>query len=101
MTSLYAKRCGGSAPGKRVLQAAVRIEVVPAARQRERAEILVVVLAVVADHLDDAVGPVVVDAEELAVVVLEAEEAAHLGVGGRGLGLVDIRLGDAEDFGLQ
>src|SRR5262249_16886790 len=93
--------CGGSAPGQGVLQSALRIELVPAARQFERAEIFVVVLAVVADGLYDPIGPLIVDAKELAVVILQAEEAAYLGIGCRRFDLVDIRLGYGWGLGLQ
>ena len=61
-----------------------------------RAEVGFVHLAVVADVLDDAIGPVVVDAEQLAEVAFQAEEAPRLRVLGRLLHLIDIGLGDAE-----
>src|ERR1700693_3976429 len=88
-------------PGQRVLRTAVRVEVVPAARQLQRTEILVVVLAVVADLFHDPVGPLVVDAELLAEGLLETEEATHLGIGRALLDIVDVLLRDAEYLGLQ
>src|SRR5260370_40284200 len=45
------------APGQRILQPALGIEVVPAARQLERTEIGVVILAVIADRLEEVIGP--------------------------------------------
>src|SRR5260370_6235800 len=83
-----------SAPGQRILQPTLRVEVVPATRQLERTEIGVVILAVIADGLDDVVAPGVVDSEQLAEIALEAEEPAGLGVLRFRLDLVDIGLGD-------
>src|SRR4029077_8644905 len=50
---------------------------------------------------DDPVGPVIVDAEELAEILLEAEEAARLGNLALRLDLIDISLGDAENLAFE
>src|SRR6185503_20171409 len=73
-----------SPPGGRVLQPPVLVELVPPARQPERlgAEVGVVVLAVIADRLDDLVAPVVGDAHVASEFALEAEKRARLRVGG-------------------
>src|SRR5215472_5720670 len=64
LTMMMLGRCGGSAPGQWVLQTALRIELVPAARQFQRAEIFVVVLAVIAYGLNDPIGPLIVDTKD-------------------------------------
>src|SRR4029077_10694690 len=68
LTMMMLGRCGGSAPGQWVLQSTLGIKLVPAARQFQRAEIFVVVLAVIAYGLNDPIGPLIVDAKELPVV---------------------------------
>src|SRR5262245_40394657 len=86
---------------RRVLQAALGPQRVGAARDLQRralADVAVEYLRVVSDVLDRAVGPVLGQAELLAVIPLGAEEALHVGIGGLHL-LVDVLLGDAELFG--
>ena len=57
-------------------------------------------LAVVADGLDRAVRPVLVEAEQLAGVFRRAEDALHDRIGAR-LHLVDVRLRDAVLLGFD
>ena len=68
--------------------------------RRALADVLLEALAVVADVLDDAVGPVVGQADGFAELAFGAEQALDLRVVG-GLHLVDIGLGDAELLGVQ
>src|SRR3954468_16939249 len=57
-------------------------------------------LAVVADLLDDAIGPVVGEPERFAVLALAAEQPLDVRVVGLLL-IVDVGLGDAEFFGVD
>ncbi len=68
---------GQSAERQRVVQAAVLVELVLAAREVERlgAEELVIQLAVVADRLDGPIAPGIVEAHHLAEPALDAEQA--------------------------
>ena len=67
-----------SVPGIRVHQAAIAIEVVQASRQAEapRPEGRFVDFAVVGHGLHDLVGEIIVEAEPLAEIALEAEETS-------------------------
>ena len=96
----------GSASADRhgVHQAAFRPELVEAARQVEggvRAEVLGPGFAVVADLLNNTIRPVLVEAEHAAHVLAGADQALHVGVGGRLAEFVDVRLRDAQLFGAQ
>src|SRR5262249_31207362 len=94
-------RGGGSlalADRRSVLQAALapeRVETALELQGRLRPDTTLVDVAVVPDLLDDLVGPVGLQAEQLAHVVLlvDAENALHLRVGGA-LHLVDILAAD-------
>src|SRR5664279_5934526 len=69
-----------SANRRRVHQPALGPQVVDAARQAEgrlEPEVSLEALAVVADLLDDAVGPLGVESQKLARVLGDAEEALH------------------------
>src|SRR4051812_17912993 len=93
----------GSADRQAVLEAALGPERVLAALDLEPgalADGLVEDLAVVADVLDDAVGPIVGQAEGLAVLAFRSEKTLDLRIV-RALHLVDIRLGDTELLGIQ
>src|SRR5512134_3010598 len=69
--------------------AALVPEAVQAALEAERLEVGVEALAVVADLLDDVVGPLVVDAEHLADVAARADDALDRRVLAGGL-LIDV-----------
>src|ERR1700712_3903742 len=75
---------GRSVPGRQGLQPALVVEAVHAARQPQAlgSESGVVDLAVIADVLDDPLGPLVVDAEQLAEIPLHAEIPAHVWICG-------------------
>src|SRR5258707_3997858 len=81
----------------------VLVELVPAARQPERlgAKVSVVVLAVIADRLDDLVAPVVGDAHVASEFALDAEKRARLRIGCLGLDLVDVGLGETEHLAFE
>src|SRR5476649_227006 len=86
-----------SAHRRRDHRAALGPERIDAAAELERralAEIALEALAVIADLLDDVVGPLLVEAEDLAVAVDHAQEALHVEVGRRQR-VIDGRLVDA------
>src|SRR5580704_6930490 len=72
----------GSLPGPGDLQASLVPLIVHAARQIERfrTEPAIIDLAVIAGGLDDLADPILVEAERLAVIAADAEQAAHEGV---------------------
>src|SRR5205814_2912273 len=93
--------CGGSADRRRILQAAFGPQTVQPARNLERralADILFKHLAVVPDVLDNAIAPVLGEAELFAIIALGAEQALYIRVGRLHL-LVDIGLGDPKLLG--
>src|SRR5690349_20976633 len=97
-------RAGGLADRRRVHQAALRPQVVDAARQADRclgAQVALEALAVVAHLLDDAVGPLLVEPEQLAGVFRDAEEALHARVLVGRLVLVDVGLREPFLLGLE
>src|SRR6185312_11227527 len=77
-----------------------RIEPARDLERRALPDIALKTLAVIADVLDDAVGPIVGQPNRLAELALDAEEPPHLGIGRFEL-LVDIAFGDAELFGVE
>src|SRR4029077_8215351 len=88
---------------RRELQPALVPQRVQPARDLHREALPDVALerfAVIADVLDDAIGPVVGEAERLAVLALAAEEALDVGVV-RFLLVVDVALRDAELLGVD
>src|SRR5580698_1330989 len=92
-----------SANGQTVLQAALGPQRVEAARDLQRRALADVALknfAVIADRLDDAIGPVVGEPEPFTELAFEAEQAADFRIGGVLL-IVDIGLVDAELFGVE
>src|SRR6185295_15740240 len=92
-----------SADGRGVLQASLGPLIVQATLDLEAgagADVAVERLAIVADLFDDAIGPVVVEAEALAVVAFLAEQALDVGVGGA-RHLIDVALGHAQLLGAQ
>src|SRR5689334_5452091 len=94
----------GSADGRSVLQTALVPQLVQAAGQAQRrlqADIALEAFAVVADLLDDVIGPVLGHAHHLAHVVFHAQHAAHFRILRGGFHLVDIGLGDSLLFGDQ
>src|SRR5258706_2779552 len=93
-----------SADRRRVHQAALGPQVVDAARQPDRGlrpEVALEAFAVVADLLDDAVRPLLVQAEQLAGVFRDTEETLHARVLAARLLLVDVRLRQAVLLGLE
>src|SRR6188474_1113934 len=92
----------GGLPNRRgVLDAAVAPERVQAARDLQLgfgADIAVVDLAVIADMADDAGGPVLGEAEVLAIGAFGADQPHHVGLF-RLQRLVDVLGGDAEFLG--
>src|SRR5689334_8788278 len=98
-----AARCA-LADRRRVHQAAFGPEVVDAARQpdrRLRPEVALEALAVVADLLDDAVRPLLVETEELPGVLGDAEETLDVGILGARLLRIDVALRQAVLLGLE
>src|SRR5580704_15286977 len=92
----------GSAEGRREDEAAIAPQPVEAARQAERGRlphIALIDLAVIPDLLDDLIGPIGLEAELLAEIVADAQEALDLGIRRGGAHLVDIRGADAELLG--
>src|SRR5689334_1679090 len=92
-----------SAHGRRVHDAALGPQGVQPTRNLERRalpDIALEHLAVVADVLEDAIAPVLGEAELLAECILRAEQTANVGILGLEL-LVDIRLGDVELLGID
>src|SRR5258706_1082990 len=88
--------------GQGVHQPAFRIKIVEAARQtkRVRPEEFVINLPVVSRSLDGAIGPFVIDAEQLAEVAIQPEQPAHEGILGIArLDLVDLGPGYAHLLG--
>src|SRR6185369_10181792 len=99
-----AVRCGALADRRRVHQAALGPEVDDAARQpdrRLRPEVALEALAVVADLLDDAIRPLLVEAEELAGVFRDAEEALYRGILAARLLRVDVGLRESVLLGFK
>src|SRR6476659_8523961 len=93
-----------SAQRRGVHQAALGPEVVDAARQRHRRlrpEVALEAFAVIADLLDDPVGPCGIQAEELAGVFGDAEEALDARVLVARLLLVDVGLRQSVLFALD
>src|SRR5260221_14758982 len=92
-----------SANGHRVHQPALGPQIVETALELERrilADIAVEDLAVIADQLDDVVGPFLVETDRLAHARRHAEDALDVGIVGLEL-LVDILRGDAVLLGLD
>ena len=72
-----------------------RVEAALDLDRRAHADVALERFAVVPDRLDDAIGPIVREAQALAEIALDAEQAADVGLG-RFEHLVDIGLRDAE-----
>src|SRR5262245_29057419 len=92
-----------SADRRAILQASLGPQIVDAAldlQARALADVALERLAVVAYLLDDAISPVVVEADALAEVALLAEQALDVGIGGPQL-LVGVGLGDAKLLGVE
>src|SRR6476660_4022538 len=93
-----------SAQRRGVHQAALGPQVVDAARQRHRRlrpEVAFEAFAVVADLLDDPVGPCGIETEELAGVLRDAEEALDARILVARLLLVDVGLRQSVLFGFE
>src|SRR5688572_871372 len=87
-----------------VHEAALAPQAVRAARQLQRrlgSHVALEDLAVVAHRLDRAIGPVLVEAEQLAGVFTGAEDALHHRILALGFHLVDVGLRDAVFLGLD
>src|SRR5476651_1694279 len=85
-----------SAHRRRDHRAALRPERIDAAAELERralAQIALEALAVIADLFDDVVGPLLVEAEDLAVAVDHAQEALDVEIARRQR-FVDVGLAD-------
>src|SRR5215831_10792200 len=92
-----------SAHGKPVLQTALGPQGVQAARNlqwRALPDVPLEDFAVIADRLDDAVRPIIGEAERLPELALNTEQTAHIGRVGFEQ-RVDVLLGDAEFFGID
>ncbi len=91
------------ADGRRVLQTTLcpqRVETAIDVDARLLADIAVVDFAVVPDRLDDPYGPIVVEANCLPKVTLDAHQTPDVGIGG-GFHLLDVGLGNAELLGIE
>src|SRR6202171_1277180 len=92
-----------SANGQTVLQAALGPQRVEPARDLQRralADIALKNFAVIADGLDDAIGPVVGQPEPFTELAFETEQAADFRIG-RVLLIVDVVFVDAKLFGAE
>src|SRR5215831_16674378 len=92
-----------SADRRCVLQPALGPQCVQSARDLERralADVALEHLAVISDMLDDAIHPILGQAELLAERTLDPEQALDLRIVGLHL-VVDIRLGDVELLGVD
>src|SRR6185295_7378677 len=93
-----------SADWRRILQPALAPEFVEAASEPERrllADVAFEALAVIADLLDDVVGPVLREPSHLTHLVFDAEHAPDFRILGFPLHVVDVGLGDALLLGDQ
>src|ERR1700686_1579513 len=88
---------------RRVLDAALRPQRVDAAgdlQLRSRADIALKHLVIIAEMIDDVVGPIIGEADALAEGAVEAEQAANVLVL-RAFHCIDIGLADPELLGVE
>src|SRR5262249_52038111 len=95
ITLAFAQATTSSLERRGVEEAALGPQLVLAARElqcRAHADRALVGLAVVPDLFDHLVHPVIRQAEQLAEIAFDAEQAPHLGVGRLRLHLVEVLL---------